>query len=619
MKAGIPWRDFLKAVVCQPLVAAAAMVAVVCPDGIAAEHWIRLTTPHFEIYTTNSEKQGTAALQVFEQVRYFFVQSSHLKTAPDTAVRIIAFRSEKEFKPYRVNEGAFAYYVRSRKVDYIVVQDISPEHYRAAVHEYTHLIVEHLGLTFPLWLNEGLADFYSTVEPKGNRSVVGRPIEGHALLLRSQSWIDLNTLFAVDRESPYYNERDKMSTFYAESWALTHMVELGKNYMSGTVRFLALMASGRPTADCFQSVYGKSLAEVTKDLHAYVNQSSVQGALFDVKLSKPDLEPDVSEPSEFNVDLALSDLLASRKETSAEAAERLSRLAQEHPESAEVQESLGYVAWEQGNLSRAKESFKLAIDRGSKNPEMLFHYSELLHQSRAPVEEMIAVLQRAITIKPDYQDAWFNLGMAQMEARHWSAALNAFSHIKTITTEHAYQLFSAQAYCYLRLDARQQARTATEKANQYAKGRDEESQVSNMLRELDSLDQERNVAPESKASPTTAPVAQTEAPDRPRLTRDHEIPRDVPSVRWPGNLQHVEAVAKFFECNAKTPRLHVIVNSREMVFALDDPKGVIVRNGNNGGSFNINCGPQKPFKVGIFYVPSDPSTRVDGLLRELVF
>jgi hypothetical protein len=81
----------------------------------AAEHWIHLTTPHFEMYTTNSVKQATAALNDFEQVRYFFLENSRSKTAPDATVRIIAFRSEKEFKPYRMNEGAFAYYLRSRK------------------------------------------------------------------------------------------------------------------------------------------------------------------------------------------------------------------------------------------------------------------------------------------------------------------------------------------------------------------------------------------------------------------------------------------------------------------------------------------------------------------------
>lgn len=594
------------------------MLATLSSSMKAAEHWIRVTTPHFEMYTTNGEKQATAALEVFEQVRYFFLQNSKSKTVPGTPVRIIAFRSEKEYTPYRFNEGAFAYYLRSRKVDYIVMQDISAEHYQTALHEYTHLVVEHLGLKFPLWFNEGLADLYSSLEPKGDQAVVGRPLEGRLMILLTQPWLPLNALFAVGQDSPYYNERDKMSIFYAESWALTHMLALGKGYSPDFSKLIAALASGRSTADCFQSLYGKSLAQITNDLRAYTHQSTVRGAVFDVKLSKPDLEPAVSEASEFNVDLALSDLLASRTKTSAEAAERLSRLANEHPESAEVQESLGYLAWEQGNTAKARESFKLAFEKGSKNPEMLYHYSELLGESGASARQMLPVLQRAVAIKPDYWDAWFALGITAVNDRQWGVGLSALSQIKTVTPEHAYALFSAIAYCDFQLRALKPARAMAEKAKQYAKSPDEESQVANLLRSMDALEK-GSVEPAAVVSPP-ALVAQTPPADKPSVPQNvnHDLPRDVPSVHWAGDLQHVEAVAKSFECDSQTPRLHVLVNSKEMVFELDDPKGVVVRNGNNA-SFMMHCGPQKPFKVGIFYIPSSSPTAVDGIIRELVF
>src|SRR5450432_3527638 len=103
----------------------------------ASPKWISVSTPHFEMYTTNSERSATQALRVFEQVRYFFLQNSPSKSAPEAVVRIIAFKSEKEYKPYRINEGAFAYYQRSRERDYIVMQDLDSEHHQAAIHEYT--------------------------------------------------------------------------------------------------------------------------------------------------------------------------------------------------------------------------------------------------------------------------------------------------------------------------------------------------------------------------------------------------------------------------------------------------------------------------------------------------
>ena len=59
-----------------------------------------------------------------------------------------------EFTPYSPRANSAAYYVRSPKRDYIVMGDLSPESYKTAVHEYTHLIVRHSGLRIPIWLRD---------------------------------------------------------------------------------------------------------------------------------------------------------------------------------------------------------------------------------------------------------------------------------------------------------------------------------------------------------------------------------------------------------------------------------------------------------------------------------
>ncbi len=450
----------------------------------AAERWIRLTTPHFEMYTTNGEKQARAALAVFEQVRYFFLQNSQSKSVPDDPMEIIAFRSEKEYQPYRFNEGAFAYYVRSRKVDYIVMQDINSAHYEAAVHEYTHLFVEHLNWKLPVWINEGLADLYSSLESEGNRAVVGRPLAGREMELRSHAWLDMNVLFAVESDSPYYNKRDEMPIFYAQSWALTHMLALGKSYRPEFPKFLAAVASGRPVVECFQAVYGKTLAEVTQDFEAYVHQRRVQAEVFDVKLTKADMEPVVSEPSQLSVELALANLLASQKETLMQAAQRLSKLAADHPDSVEVEESLGYLAWDQGDPAKAKDYFKLAAQRGSKNPQMLMQYAQLLHQAGAPADQVLPLLQAVVEIKPDSADAWLNLGTTATAAGRFREALAAFSHLKSVSPDHACGFFLAQAVCYWNMKSPDQARMNAERAKQFAKTPDEKNQIASLLKAL---------------------------------------------------------------------------------------------------------------------------------------
>lgn len=76
-------------------------------------------------------------------------------------------------------------------------------------------------------------------------------------------------------------------------------------------------------------------------------------------------------------------------------------------------------------------------------------------------------------------------------------------------------------------------------------------------------------------------------------------------------------MAKSFECGAKGQRLHVTVDGKEMVFIMADPKQVIVRNA-AGGVLDMQCGSQKPFRVGVFFVPPTEAGQVDGTVRELV-
>src|SRR5690348_5924795 len=80
----------------------------------AAEQWVKLRSSNFELLTTAGEKKGREAILYFDQVRGLFDSLNASGRAPSSPVRIIAFKSDSEFKPYRVNDFATAYYVGGR-------------------------------------------------------------------------------------------------------------------------------------------------------------------------------------------------------------------------------------------------------------------------------------------------------------------------------------------------------------------------------------------------------------------------------------------------------------------------------------------------------------------------
>jgi len=105
--------------------------------------------------------------------------------------------------------------------DYVVMRlDSEGENpFHTLYHEYTHALLRLNFSNLPLWFNEGLAEFFgnSTLGDKEIRTGTIDP--GHLYLLNQSKLIPIETLLEVDHNSPYYNESNRASVFYAESWA----------------------------------------------------------------------------------------------------------------------------------------------------------------------------------------------------------------------------------------------------------------------------------------------------------------------------------------------------------------------------------------------------------------
>jgi Tfp pilus assembly protein PilF len=483
------------------------------------------------------------------------------------------------------------------------------------IHEYTHLIVEHLQLQFPVWLNEGLAEFYSSLEARGSQAVIGGVPPGRMAILQSRPWLDLKLLLSVDHNSSYYNERDKMSVFYAQSWALTHMLEFGDAYRTGFPGFLSAEASGKSAEEAFRSIYGKDLVQVAGDLHAYVNPSALRAGLIDVNLPRAGLDAVAAPLSTLKTELALTDLLASHKQTWGDAAKRLHKLEETDPENLEVEESIAYLEWQRNQNAAARDHIARAIQLGSTDPDVLYLYAQLLHQTNTSDAEVLAVLEKVVAARPDYIDAQLNLAMTAINMQNWARAALALSSIKTIKPDRAFLVFSTIATCDLSLGNIAAAREAAQQAQQYAQTADQKGEARKLIAQFQSVETQQIEPPKAAPAPQTPrtrPVPKE--PDPPV----RELSRDEPMIHWAGDLRHVEATAQTFECHGKELRLHMQADSKEMVFQIDDPNEILIRNAGRT-SLELTCGPQKPFHLGIFYIPTPELSAITGKVRELVF
>jgi hypothetical protein len=165
---------------------ALVLAVTVVSNLFAASEWLKVTSSNFEMYTTAGSRDGRRPIEYFEEVREFFRRVRSQQVSTQLPVTIVAFKNAKEYRPYTMNEVAVAYFTGDEQRDYIVMSGVGSEHFPTAVHEYMHLLIRHSGLKLPVWMNEGIAEVYSTLRPVGGQILIGTPPQGH--LRKAGEW-----------------------------------------------------------------------------------------------------------------------------------------------------------------------------------------------------------------------------------------------------------------------------------------------------------------------------------------------------------------------------------------------------------------------------------------------
>ena len=148
------------------LLAFAAVVSCLLPAR--AETWVKVQSPHFTVISNGNEKDARNVAAGFEQIRAVFALAlPGLRTDSGAETIVIAMKDRSTFTNLVPNEKKQADSIRGEfmkgwEKDYVIVRMDFPEYTRETVyHEYIHKL---LGLNFtrlPIWLNEGLAEFFA--------------------------------------------------------------------------------------------------------------------------------------------------------------------------------------------------------------------------------------------------------------------------------------------------------------------------------------------------------------------------------------------------------------------------------------------------------------------------
>ena len=391
--------------------------------GVAADKqqtWIEVRSPHFVVVTNSGAKQGRRVADQFEQERAVFqllVKNGRLD--PGVPFVIIAVKDEKtlrallpaywEKKGQAHPAGLFVsgqdrYYVALR----LDTEGETP--YAVLYHEYVHLLVRLNYENIPLWMNEGMAEFFANMNIGDKEVTLGYFNLSHLTELRESKMLPLETLMQVDDRSPYYNEESKTSVFYSQSWALAHYLFLADkgSHLAAFNQYLALTTGQSvDSVEAARRAFG-DLGQLSKKLSSYVGQE----AFGYLRTKSPAQLGDKDFPTR---EMSAAESLAVRGDfyehtgRPAEARNMLHQAQALDPKLAGVYETYGLLALNEKNDEEAAENFQRAVELDSHS--FLAHYYAGLvaiqhGKSGAPLDQAEARLKRATELNPEFAEAY---------------------------------------------------------------------------------------------------------------------------------------------------------------------------------------------------------------------
>ncbi|HLJ86491.1 MAG TPA: tetratricopeptide repeat protein [Candidatus Angelobacter sp.] len=400
-----------------PLNLLAAIVLLAGASTASEKPWTEVRSQHFRVITDGSEGQAKRLAREFEQIR-FAIAGVYPNIRLDSGAPLLVVAPEDEnsakaLEPARWKAKGFkpAGLFRhgwDKQFALVRLDEVRPEANEVIYHEYVHSVM-HLNLRWiPIWLDEGMAEFYANTRFEKNRIMIGAP-SWRMRVLRSRELVPLDTLLHVTPASPYYHDESKADIFYAESWLLTHFLFFGPGMDRGAriLHFTNALQEGKKQSEVFEEAFGDP-----KQLEKNFNQYAASLALNVGYLNVP---PQAEEKDFASRKLSLAETEAelggyslwSRDLTTARPL--IEKALKDDPKLGLAHENMGFLYFTEGKDEEAAREFTEALQLDGKLWLSLFAQTMMspMAHSGDPTDQdkFREALKRVTTINPLFAPA----------------------------------------------------------------------------------------------------------------------------------------------------------------------------------------------------------------------
>ena len=454
-----PW--ILSSLLAVPLGTAASMLPPAerpqtGPAVPMSKDWSQTKTPNF---TAVSNAPANTVRTILERLEIFhssvfteFLKNNDTKKDP---VLVYIFRDESSFSRFKPRDekgekrqNVGGYFLSNPDMSLIVLPRYQEDaSLNVIFHEYYHYLAHRVLPDLPPWLNEGLAEFYSSSEfdPKKGESLIGKVIPQRLQQLRQGILLPLEQMLA--RESAmkilYGKDSQKISLFYARSWLLVHYLLLGHNGSRSDriLDYLNSLKLGISTDKAFQTAFGVTLDIMEQELQAYSIRLTYPAMRFTRPPETVWSDSASGALTEIEAEYVQGDLLL-RVGAYEDADRMLTKILEREPSHISAQISLAQVRSAQERYSEALDILNpiVAADPGNFRAHLSFAAASLQDDR---LEDALREYKRAAEINRQASAAFIGMSLAALALGRQAEADEAMSRLQRLEPNPRWYSFRA--------------------------------------------------------------------------------------------------------------------------------------------------------------------------------
>jgi Flp pilus assembly protein TadD len=378
--------------------------------------WVEVRSPHFVVSSDAGESEARSVAEQFEQVRVMVHSSfATLRLDPGQPTAVIAARDEGTMKLLLAEDWETAGHVHptglyqsSEDKDYVVMRLDAPgsNALHTVIHEYTHALL-HLNFgQLPLWFEEGLAEFFGNSRLGDKEAQTGTIDKTHLYFLNHSELLPIETFLQVNNDSPYYNEANRVSIFYAQSWATMHYLLLDPEAKQKQLvaKFVAALGKSGDSMLAAREAFG-DLQRFGETIKRYAHQTKFRAGFVVLSREKAEAAYAFRALSPGEVLALHGDFFVHRNQLD-QARPLVEEAVRLEPNLAAAHEALGFYYFRERDFAAADKEMSKAIELGATSFIALYCRGTLLLRNLDATEESTrlgaAYLERAARINPRF-------------------------------------------------------------------------------------------------------------------------------------------------------------------------------------------------------------------------